>query len=41
MKALLAKPFFKKYGKKALIIYICWCLVKGLVFIFLGVKFLH
>jgi hypothetical protein len=29
MKTILAKPFFRKYGKKALIIYVCWCFLKG------------
>jgi hypothetical protein len=38
MKALLSKPFFKKYGKTALIVYLGWCLVKGLAFLFLGFK---
>ena len=38
MKALLAKPFFRKYGKKALLIYLGWCVVKGMVFLFLGLK---
>lgn len=40
MKAIFSRPFFKKYGKKALIIYLCWCIIKGLVFIFVGFKFL-
>jgi hypothetical protein len=39
MKAILQKPFFRKYGKKALVIYFCWCLVKGLAFLILGFKF--
>ncbi len=38
MKALFAKPFLQKYGKKALAIYLCWCVVKGLLFLFLGSK---
>ena len=38
MKSLLAKPFFQKYGKKALIIYLCWCAAKGILFLFLGFK---
>jgi len=33
MKALLNKPFFKKYGKKALIIYLCWSVLKGILFL--------
>jgi len=27
MSALLKKPFFRKYGKKALIIYLCWSVI--------------
>ena len=38
MKAILSKPFFKKHGKKALIIYLCWCVVKGILFLVLGSK---
>jgi hypothetical protein len=38
MKTLLASRFFRKYGKKALIIYFCWCVVKGLLFLFIGFK---
>jgi len=38
MKKLLNKPFFRKYGRKALIIYLCWCAVKGIVFLLIGVK---
>ena len=30
------KPFIKKHGKKALIIYVCWCVVKGIIFLLLG-----
>lgn len=26
----------KKYGKSALIAYICWCTIKGLAFLALG-----
>jgi hypothetical protein len=40
MKALLVNCFFKKYGKKVLIIYLCWCIVKGLFFLFIGYKLL-
>lgn len=36
MKALLKRPFFRKYGKKALIIYLCWFVIKGILFILLG-----
>jgi|GraSoiStandDraft_4_1057263.scaffolds.fasta_scaffold00447_15 hypothetical protein len=38
MKTILAKPFFKKYGKKALIIYLCWSIVKGVLFLWLGAR---
>ncbi len=30
------KKHLKKYGKKGLIIYICWCTVKGLAFLAFG-----
>ena len=36
MKAILSKPLFKKYGKKALIIYICWCVVKTIILLLFG-----
>jgi hypothetical protein len=36
MKVLLKKPFFRKHGKKALIIYLCWCVIKLILFILLG-----
>lgn len=39
MKAVLSRPFFKKYGKKALLVYIGWCLIKGLAFLLIGYKF--
>jgi hypothetical protein len=38
MKTILAKPFLKKYGKKALIIYLCWSIVKGVLFLLLGAR---
>ncbi|HEX5653680.1 MAG TPA: hypothetical protein VFX58_11440 [Chitinophagaceae bacterium] len=38
MKAIFASRFYKKYGKKALIIYLCWCLVKGILFLLIGFK---
>lgn len=40
MKAFFAKPFFKKYGKKAMIIYLCWCIAKGIFFLLAGIKLL-
>ena len=36
MRALLKKPFFRKHGKKALIIYLCWFVIKGILFALLG-----
>lgn len=38
MKAIMAKPFFRKYGKKALIVYFCWCIVKGVAFLIISAK---
>lgn len=38
MKLLLGKASFKKYGRKAIIIYLCWCVIKGLLFLLLGFK---
>jgi hypothetical protein len=38
MKTWLSKPLFKKYGRKALILYLCWCAVKGVAFLLLGFK---
>ena len=40
MGTFRVKPFFKKHGKKALIIYLCWCVVKGILFLILGSKLL-
>ena len=34
------KNILKKYGKKALVLYICWCTVKGLAFLALGKYFI-
>jgi hypothetical protein len=39
MKTILSKDFFGKHRKKALIIYLCWWVLKGLVFL-LVTKFL-
>jgi len=36
MKAILSKPFFRKYGKKALIIYLCWSILKVVLLLLLG-----
>ncbi|MFC0774249.1 hypothetical protein [Terrimonas alba] len=41
MKRLLATAWFKKYGKKALFIYLCWCLIKGFLFLYAGYKLLE
>jgi hypothetical protein len=35
MKTITSKPFFKKYGKKAIIIYLCWNVVKGVILLML------
>jgi hypothetical protein len=40
MKAILSKSFFRKHGKKALIIYLCWSVLKGVLLILLGDKLL-
>ena len=33
---LTMKKVLEKYGKKALVLYICWCTIKGLAFLALG-----
>lgn len=38
MKVLSLKKFFQKHGRKALIIYLCWCAVKGILFLLVGYK---
>jgi hypothetical protein len=38
MKAIFAKPFFRKYGKKALVVYLCWCILRGVIFVLIGLK---
>lgn len=38
MKVLFIKRLFQKYGKRALIIYLCWSVVKGLLLLFFGYK---
>lgn len=30
------EKYAKRYGKKALIIYICWCTIKGIAYLTLG-----
>ena len=40
MKPFSIRPFFKKHGKKALIIYVCWFVVKGILLLLLGFKLL-
>lgn len=32
----MIKKRLKKYGKKGLIIYICWCTLKGIAYLVLG-----
>lgn len=39
MKAILSKPFFRKYGKNALIIYLYWCIAKGILFLLIAQSF--
>lgn len=36
MKAIISKSFLKNYGKKGMIIYLCWCAFKGLIFLLAG-----
>lgn len=38
MNVIPFKSFFRKHGKKALFIYLCWCVVKGIFFLILGFK---
>lgn len=38
MRIMPVKKYFRKYGRKALIIYLCWCVLKGLIFLFIGSK---
>jgi hypothetical protein len=38
MKAAFIKRYFQKYGRKGVIIYLCWCAIKGLLFLFLGLE---
>jgi protein-S-isoprenylcysteine O-methyltransferase Ste14 len=38
MKPLFLKRSLQKYGKKALIIYLCWSVIKGIAFLVLGFK---
>jgi hypothetical protein len=34
------KKKFKEYGKGALVLYLCWCAIKGLAFLALGKYFI-
>jgi hypothetical protein len=36
MKFITENRFIRKYGKKALIIYVCWCVLKGMFFLVAG-----
>ncbi|HPG10047.1 MAG TPA: hypothetical protein PLU37_00855 [Chitinophagaceae bacterium] len=36
MNKILSHRLFRRFGKKALIVYLCWCLVKGLFFLYAG-----
>lgn len=38
MKSHFLKRSLQKYGKKALIIYLCWSVIKGIAFVVLGFK---
>ena len=38
MKKIMVTPFFNKYGKRALLVYLCWCALKGLFFLYAGIK---
>ena len=38
MKPTIFKRLFQKYGKKALVIYVCWSVIKGIIFLILGYK---
>lgn len=38
MKSLFLRRYLQKYGKKALIIYLCWSVIKGIAFLVLGFK---
>ena len=40
MKILTANRFFRKHGKKALVIYLCWTVVKVLILLLIGTKWL-
>jgi len=40
MKRFALKSLLKKHGKKALILYMCWCVIKGLVFLYAGLQLL-
>ncbi|HET9746941.1 MAG TPA: hypothetical protein VFP97_14590 [Chitinophagaceae bacterium] len=38
MKPIFIKRYLQKYGKKALIVYLSWCIIKGIAFLILGYK---
>lgn len=38
MKKGFPGRMFKRFGRKALIIYLCWCVVKGILFMIIGFK---
>jgi len=38
MKTIFNNTIFKRWGRKAFIAYVCWCIIKGVVFIALGFK---
>lgn len=39
--SIFSKEKFKHFGRKALIMYLCWCIVKGLVFLFVGASLMR
>jgi|GEM_PF-2297027 len=38
MRTIAVKKYMQKYGRKALIVYLVWCIIKGIAFLFLGFK---
>lgn len=40
MKSFLSQPFFKRFGKKALLIYLGWSIVKGIILLAVGFRWL-
>ena len=38
MKRFALRSLLRKHGKKALIIYLCWSVIKGLIFLYAGLQ---